>query len=141
MADVSSGLCYALADTLSMELHWDHRAEKLKGESDRILTFGDLEVMLPVRVVDSKVLEGRAILLVRVLGNLLVLVTASMRRVRVYVLNAAKYDGDANTMLANTICADHKTICAGLGKAIVRVFESEGHSKTRWNKIKVATPA
>lgn len=132
MADISSTLAYAIADTLAMDLQWDDKGGKLTGEKLREFTFGDLRVPLDVKIIDSKVKPDKVTVLVRVLGNLMLLVTASMRRVRVYLLDSAKYDGSALKMLETIDCFDHKRIAEGLGKSMVQVFESEGHSKSRW---------
>jgi hypothetical protein len=136
MAHLSSTLAYGIADTLAMELRWDHKKEKLTGAADRVLKIGDFNVPMHVKIIDSKLQAGKLSVLVRVMGNLMLLVTSSLKRQRVYLLNAAKYDGDADAMLANlTHLSEHKGICKQLGRAIVRVFESEGLSKKNWFEL------
>jgi hypothetical protein len=134
-------LAYTIADTLAMEVKWDSKAEKIRGSKERVLMFGDVSVPMRVTIVDSKTKPDKVTVLVRVLGNLMLLVTASLRRTRVYMLNAAKYDGDANDLLTMTDCFDHKSICRGLGKAAVQVWETEGASKSKWVEIEIAKDA
>lgn len=132
-------MAYAIADTLAMDLTWDAQAGKLLGEKKRTLQFGDLAVPMTVSIVDSFVGGGKTTVLVKVMGNLMLMVTASMKRVRVYVLNAARYDGDANSILKDlSSISDHKRIATEIGKSLVRVYESQGMSKTKWSEIPVA---
>lgn len=139
MADVSSTMAYAIADTLAMELYWDAKEGKLHGIRTRVLQFGDLQVPMNVEIIDSKVADSKTTVLVKVMGNLMLLVTASLKRVRVYVINAARYDGNAQTILADMpSLREHKEIVASLNKGLVRVYESAGMSKTNWNEIPLA---
>lgn len=139
MADISSTMAYAIADTLVMELQWDDKAGKLSGEKKRVLQFGDMQVPMTISIVDSKIADSKTTVLVKVMGNLMLLVTASMKRVRIYILNAARYDGDANSILKNlSSLREHTTIVSEIGKALVRVYESEGMSKSKWSEIPLA---
>lgn len=141
MAVMSSTLAYAVADTLAMEIKWDSKTGKLSGTRERVLMFGNVPVPMRIAIIDSKVKPDKASVLVRVAGNMMLLVTASMRRTRVYLINAAKYDGDAKDMLANTDHFEHKSICRDLGKAAVLVWESAGMSKSKWTSVELAKAA
>lgn len=136
MAEVSSTLCYRLADTLAIKLNYDSAAGEIRGKQTRDVNVGPVEVPFEIEVIESAINASKHSIIARIAGNLHVLVTVSPRRTRVYVINYAKIDGpSANMLKAAFGGVMHKHIVAAFGKALVVVYESDGLSKTRWHEF------
>lgn len=123
---------YALADILAMPVHYDAKRDRLTGDAVKLVSLGDLDVKFRPRIVDSRVMIERCDALVNIKGNLYVLVTVSMRRSRVYVINAAKFDGAIEEELLERSMFAHNDIMKRLGASAVRVYEQQniGADKT-----------
>lgn len=139
MADtdrLKSTLCYKIADTLGMTLSWNDAVGRLVGGKTVDLRFGDVLIPFTATVIESAITHTKHSIIAKIAGNLHLLVTATDKRVRVYVMDYAKIDGESTRLLDRMHKAsEHKLICSELGRALVACYETEGLSVKKWVKI------
>lgn len=137
MAILSSTLAYDLADILAMSIEYDRATEKITGTAQKTISLGGLEVVVKPKIVASRVELDKVQALVRVMGNLYLLVTVSHRNRRVYVVNAAKFDGVLEEELLDRSLWQHKIIAEALGRSMVKVFEQTSLTKKTWAEMEL----
>ena len=89
---------YVLADNLQMELSRSGRG--ITGSRDALLAFGELRVYAKLSVVSSHVYEAGASVLVRVLGDIGLLVTVEGETARCLVVDLGRLPRQGDKLLA-----------------------------------------
>lgn len=121
-----------------MKLNYNPESGQITGRTVREVNVGPAEVPFEIEVIESAINASKHSVVARIAGNLHVLVTASQKRARVYVLNYAKIDGPSAGLLKRSLGAiNHKDVVSAAGRALVAVYESDGLSKTRWNELDI----
>ena len=133
---MKSALMWAAADALGMTLNHDEKTGAVTGEMKRDVYFGNLPVTFGMQVVSSFLVSNCHMFIVKVVGNLAILLTAAPtgknEDVRVHMLNLAKMER------ADGWLEKHKPATAMdagrlLGKAVVKSFRKTG--KNKWAEV------
>ncbi len=134
-ARLNSNRVYAIADALGLTLHWDEKARKLTGETQRDVMFGDQTIVVDVKVVSSLVLSDEYLVMAKVMGNL-GLLAVSYRSgkddcLSLHLLNQAKLDTFTGWLEKNKPRTRFEAR-SRLGAAIVKSFNRVG--KNSWKE-------
>jgi hypothetical protein len=96
MGTLNRPLMFVLADALGMPLSVDPDTNAINGETTRDVNLGGLRLTVPIRVVSSAVGDSYHMAIVKVFGNLSMLVysrrVANADVVYLHLLNIAKID-------------------------------------------------
>ncbi|WP_113155982.1 hypothetical protein [Nitratireductor sp. OM-1] len=125
MGSVSQMAMYEVADTLGFEVSYSSATGRVQGAGQNVLAFGNLPITFNSRIVSSALLKQSILLMVRVKGNLALLVEVTGDRnpkTKVHLLNRAHMDPIDNWLEEKK----PKTPAACLkllGKAVVKSFQ------------------
>lgn len=130
------GVLYAITDTLGLQFEHDTKTDRIRGEGTNTVNFGPLPVNFHSRIVSSQVLDKDVLLMLRVKGNLSLLIEGRGERmgemIIVHLLNLAKMD-KIEGWLEAARCKSVEDCITQLGDAIVKSFRKV--SKTEWEQL------
>lgn len=136
MASMTRALLYEATDTLGLRFEHDTATNRVRGEGTHTVHFSKLPVNFHSRIVSSSVLDGLVLLMVRVKGNLSLLLQVESDGVQdvttVHLLNLAQMDKIEGWLEAARPKSAEDCINQ-LGKAIVKSFLKV--SKTEWQEL------
>jgi len=128
-------LVYLFADTLGAQVTYDSKAEKLTGDGQRDVFFGDTEVPFKFKIVSSLLLSSSYMIMVKVVGNLGLFMASRQAGpddvAELHVLNLAKMD-TIHGWLEKTKPKDLNAAIAALAPAIVKSFVKQ--KKNQWDE-------
>jgi len=132
MEGLTRPLIYALADALGMELFVDKKTHTVLGETSRDVNMGGLRLTVPMKVVSSALTPAGYMLLVKVLGNLALLVVSrrvgGKDAVDLHVLNVAKTDklaGYLERTKPKEVIDVTKGLRAGIARSFVKLTKND----------------
>jgi len=135
MGVLKSSLGFALADALGVEIAYDHAAGCFKAEGDIDFNLAGSRVRVPIKVVSSLTSENAYMILVRLIGNLAILLVAKPVKtttiVDLHVLNIARMDAITDWLEKKKPASVNDTLDK-LGSAVVASFVK--FKKNEWKE-------
>jgi hypothetical protein len=138
MSAIHNYTIYGMADVLGMSIQWDKKTNRLTGEGERIVLFESLPIRFKQKVVSSAVVGKDAMVIVRVVGNLYLLVCAVGKarledpEVSLFLLNLAKMDKPEGWLEAEKPDSIEAAV-KRLGKGVAAAFLRD--SKFKWKPL------
>jgi hypothetical protein len=134
---LNSPLVYAIADSLMLRVKVDKRNMLAYGEGEQEVDLGGLKVIVPISIVSSLLIPEAYMVVVKLIGNLAMLVVshvASERRaawVAMHVLDLAKM-GHVQSWLEAKKPTSAEHAVELLGHAVVKTFHRNAHGNDGW---------
>lgn len=135
MADLNDNWMYSLADVLGADLTYDPVKNTITAQLERHVPVGKVRFTLKPKILSSLVYSTRHAMLIHVVGNVVMLLTVSAKRIRIYLLNSATYSGTiADLNLRELHCKEHvEKVC---GAALVKCWERGSQTyDTTWTEL------